>query len=42
MRRLSMPQLELRAAVMAVKLEEQLVKEHEMRTNSCLVEATRK
>ena len=35
MRHLSIPQLELQAAVMAVKLKEQIVKEHEMKINSC-------
>ena len=32
---LSIPQLELQAAVMAVRLKEQIVKEHEMKINSC-------
>ena len=35
MRHLSIPQLELQAAVMAAKLKEQVVKEHEMKINSC-------
>ena len=35
MRHLSIPQLELQAAVMAVRLKEQIVKEHEMKINSC-------
>ena len=35
MRHLSRPPLELQAAVMAVRLKEQIVKEHEMRINSC-------
>ena len=35
MRHLSMPRLELHAAVMAVRLKEQIVKEHEMKINSC-------
>ena len=35
MRHLSIPLLELQAAVMAVRLKEQIVKEHEMKINSC-------
>ena len=35
MRHLSIPRLELKAAVMAVRLKEQIVKEHEMKINSC-------
>ena len=35
MRHLSIPQLEQQAAVMAVRLKEQIVKEHEMKINSC-------
>ena len=35
MRHLSIPPLELQAAVMAVRLKEQIVKEHEMKINSC-------
>ena len=35
MRHLSIPQLELQAGVMAVRLKEQIVKEHEMKINSC-------
>ena len=35
MRHLSIPRLEFQAAVMAVRLKEQIVKEHEMKTNSC-------
>ena len=34
MRRLSIPRLELQAAVMAVRMKEQIVKEHEMKINS--------
>ena len=34
MRHLSIPRLELQAAVMAVRLKEQIVKEHEMKTNN--------
>ena len=35
MRHLSIPRLELQAAVMAVRLKEQIVNEHEMKINSC-------
>ena len=35
MRHLSISRLELQAAVMAVRLKEQIVKEHEMKINSC-------
>ena len=35
MRHFSIPQLELQAAVMAVRLKEEIVKEHEMKINSC-------
>ena len=35
MRNLSIPRLELQAAVMAVRSKEQIVKEHEMRISSC-------
>ena len=35
MRHLSIPRLELQAAVMAVRLKEQIVKEHEMKVSSC-------
>ena len=34
-RHLSIPRFELQAAVMAVSLKEQIVKEHEMKINSC-------
>ena len=34
-RPLLLPRLELQAAVVAVRLKEQIVKEHEMKTNSC-------
>ena len=36
MRHLSIPRLELQAAVMAVRLEEQLLKEHESKIHSCI------
>ena len=36
MKHLSKPRLELQAAVMAVRLKEQIVKEHEMKINSCI------
>ena len=35
MRHFSIPRMELQAAVMAVRLKEQIVKEHEMKINSC-------
>ena len=35
MRHLSIPRLELQAAVMAVRLKEQIIKEHEMKISSC-------
>ena len=35
MRHLSIPQLELQAAVMVVMLKEQIVKEHKMKINNC-------
>ena len=35
MRHLSIPRVELQAAVRAVRLKEQIVKEHEMKINSC-------
>ena len=35
MMHLSIPQLQLQPAVMAVRLKEQIVKEHEMKINSC-------
>ena len=35
MRHLSIQRLELQAAFMAVRLKEQIVKEHEMKLNSC-------
>ena len=35
MRHISIPRLELQAAVMAVRLKEQIVKEHKMEINSC-------
>ena len=35
MRHLSIPRLELQAAVMAVRLKEQIVTEHEMKINNC-------
>ena len=35
MRHLSIPRLEMQAAAMAVRLKEQIVKEHEMKINSC-------
>ena len=35
MRHLSMPLLELQAAVVAVRLKEQIVKEHEAKIHSC-------
>ena len=35
MRHLSIPKLELQAAVVAVRLREQIVKEHEMKITSC-------
>ena len=35
MRHLSIPQLQLQAAVMAVRLKEQIVKEHESKIQSC-------
>ena len=35
MRHLSIQRFELQAAVMAVRLKEQIVKEHEMKLNSC-------
>ena len=35
MRHLSIPRLELQVAVMTVRLKELIVKEHEMKINSC-------
>ena len=35
MRHLSIPRLELQAAVVAVRLKEQIVKKHEMKINNC-------
>ena len=35
MRHLSIPRLELQAAVVAVRMKEQIVKEHEMKINIC-------